>query len=244
MEQTAVNYQASDLVDNNKRVALFTDTEEDGVTMGDLWESQAPEFGYEIAYRAEFPVGTTDFSQYIQEAKDADTDVMIAQVTPPDAAALWKQMKSLGYQPVTAWPEKGGAVGFPGAVGALAEGSTVFGYWTPTNGNVGGQELYDTVKDEYGEGTAAHGYLASYAMVQVMADAISRAGSTDPEAINEALAETEGLDTVLAEITLDDDNRAVLPVSAVQWQGDRQVTVWPEDQATGEFLAPVPGLAK
>ena len=243
-EQTAVNFQTSDLVDNNKRVALFTDTEEDGVTMGDLWESQAPEFGYSIAYRAEFPVGTTDFSQYIQEAMDADTDVMIAQVTPPDAAALWKQMKALGYQPVTAWPEKGGSVGFSGAVGELAEGSTVFGYWTPTNGNVGGQELYDAVKDQFGDGTATHGYLASYAMVQVLADAISRAGSTDPEAINEALAQTDGLDTVLADITIGDDNRAVIPVSAVQWQGDRQVTVWPEDQATGEFLAPVPGLAK
>ena len=80
--------------------------------MGALWESQAPKYGYTIAYRAEFPVGTTDFSQYIQKAKDANADVMIAQVIPPDAAALWKQMKALGYAPKTAWPEKGGTTGF------------------------------------------------------------------------------------------------------------------------------------
>jgi branched-chain amino acid transport system substrate-binding protein len=66
---------------------------------------------------------------------------MIAQVTPPDAAALWKQMKDLGYHPVTAWPEKGGTVGFPKAVGPLAEGASVFGYWGPNNGSVSGQAL-------------------------------------------------------------------------------------------------------
>ena len=67
---------------NNKRVALFTDTAEDGAAMGALWESQAPKYGYTIAYQAQFPVGTTDFSQFIQKAKDADADVMIAQVDP------------------------------------------------------------------------------------------------------------------------------------------------------------------
>ena len=228
---------------NNKRVALFTDTAEDGKAMGALWESQASEYGYTIAYRAEFPVGTTDFSQFIQEAKDADADVLIAQVIPPDAAALWKQMSALQYTPVTAWAEKGGSVGFPQAIGPLAEGAAVHGYWSPANGNVGGQELYDAVKATYGEGQATHGFIASYAVVQIMADAIERAGSTDPDAINEALASTEDLDTVLANITIDDDNRAVIPVSALQWQGDAQVTVWPEDQATGTFQAPAAGLA-
>src|SRR3954451_17260056 len=181
VDQTAVDFQASDLVQTNKKVALFTDTEEDGTAMGDLWERQAPKYGYTIAYHAQFPVGTTDFSQYIQKAKDAGADVLIAQLIPPDAAALWKQMHALAYSPVTAWAEKGGTVGFPQAVGPLAEGASVFGYWTSTNGNVGGQELYDAIKAKYGDGQAAHGFIAGYAMVQVMADAISRAGSTDPD---------------------------------------------------------------
>lgn len=243
IEQTAVNFQASDLAQTNKRVALFTDTAEDGQAMGALWESQAADYGYEIAYRAEFPVGTTDFSQFIQEAKDADADVLIAQVIPPDAAALWKQMSALGYAPVTAWAEKGGSVGFPQAVGPLAEGASVHGYWSPANGNAGGQELYDSIKGTYGEGQAAHGFIASYAMVQLMADAISRAGSTDPDAINEALASSQDIETVLAKISIGDDHRGVIPVSALQWQGGRQVTVWPADQATSTLVAPVPGLA-
>lgn len=243
VEQTAVNFEASDLVTTNKKVALFTDTGEDGKAMGALWESQAPKFGYEIVSRAEFPVGTTDFSQFIQEAKDADAEVMIAQVIPPDAAALWKQMKALGYAPKTAWPEKGGTVGFPQAAGDVADGASVFGWWSPGNGNVGGQEVYDANKAEYGDGLATQGVVAAYSMVQIVADALERAGSTDPDDINEALAATKDLDTVWAKITIDENHRAVIPPTAVQWQGDSQVTVWPADEATGTMVSPPPGLA-
>ncbi len=244
VEQTAVNFQASDLVPNNKKVALFTDTGEDGKAMGALWESQASKFGYTIAYRAEFPVGTTDFSQFVQKAKDTGADVMIAQVIPPDAVALWKQMKALGYQPKTAWPEKGGTVGFADAAGPLAEGASVFGWWTPTNGNTGGQAVYDANKAQFGDGLGSQTVVSSYAMVQVIADAIARAGSTEPDAINKALGETKDLATVLAKITIGTDHRAVIPASAVQWQGKNQPTVWPADQSTAKLEAPVSGLAK
>lgn len=242
-EQTLVNFKASDLVQTNKKVALFTDTEEDGKAMGGLWEAQAPAAGYQVVYRAEFPVGTTDFSQFIQKAKDAQAEVMIAQVIPPDAAALWKQMKSLGYAPKTAWPEKGGTVGFPQAAGPTADGASVFGWWSPTNGNVGGQKVYDANKATFGDGLGTQAVVASYAMVQVLADAVTRAGSTDADKVNAALGETKDLDTVWAKITIGPDHRGVVPATAVQWQGDAQVTVWPKEQATGEFKAPVPGLA-
>jgi branched-chain amino acid transport system substrate-binding protein len=232
-EQTLANFKASDLVTTNKKVALFTDTEEDGKAMGALWEKQAPSAGYEVVYRAEFPVGTTDFSQFVQKAKDSGAEVMIAQVIPPDAAALWKQMKSLGYAPKTAWPEKGGTTGFPQAVGDIAEGASVFGWWTPGNGNTGGQAVYDANKAKYGDGLGAQGVVASYAMVQIVADAITRAGSTDADKVNAALAATKDLDTVLAKITFGADHRAVVPTSVVQWQGANQPTVWPADQATG-----------
>ena len=243
VEQTAVNFQASDLVSTNKKVALFTDTEEDGKAMGALWESQAPKYGYTIAYRANFPVGTTDFSQFVQKAKDSGADVVIAQVIPPDAVALWKQMKALSYQPKTAWPEKGGTVGFADAAGPLAEGASVFGWWTPTNGNTGGQAVYDANKAKFGDGIGSQAVVASYGLVQIVADALTRAGSTDPAAVNTALGQTKDLPTVYAKITIGEDHRAVVPVSAVQWQGKNQPTVWPAAQATAKFLSPVPGLA-
>ena len=243
VEQTAVNFQASDLVENNKKVYLFMDTEEDGKAMGALWEAQAGKYGYTIVGRSDFPPGTTDFSQFVQKAKASGADVVIAQVIPPDAVALWKSMKALKYQPKTAWPEKAGTVGFNQSAGPLAEGASTFGWWAPKNGNVGGEAVYEANKAQFGEGLGTAGVISSYAMVQVMADAISRAGSTDPDAINKALGETKDLPTVLAKITMGADHRGVIPVNAVQWQGAAQPIVWPADQATAKMLAPVPGLA-
>jgi branched-chain amino acid transport system substrate-binding protein len=241
-QQTAVNFQASGLTTTNKKVALFTDTEEDGKAMGALWESEAPKYGYTIAYRAQFPVGTTDFSQFIQKAKDSGADVMIAQVIPPDAVALWKQMKALKYSPKVAFPEKGGAFGFDQALGDVAEGACVFGWWSSTNGNVDGQAVYDTAKAKYGDGLGAQGIVATYAVVQIVADALSRAGSTDPTAVNKALSQTKDLATVLAKITFGPDHRSVLQATMTQWQRAAQLTVWPAGQATAKLVAPVPGL--
>ena len=80
----------------NKRVVLFTDTDPDGITMGKLWAPNAPKYGYKVVAHESFPEGTTDFSSYIQAAQSAHAEVLIAQMIPPDAAALWKQMKASG----------------------------------------------------------------------------------------------------------------------------------------------------
>ena len=77
-----------------------------------------------------------------------------------------------------------------------------------------------------------------------MADALHRAGSVDPDALNKALASTKDLDTVWAKITIGKDHRAVIKPTAVQWQGNAEVTVWPADQATGKLVSPPPGLAR
>lgn len=244
LEQTTVNYLASDEVKTNKKVALFTDTEQDGKAMGALWQSAAPKYGYTIAYHASFPVGTTDFSQFIAKAKAADAQVMIAQVTPPDAAALWKQMKALGYAPKTAWAEKGGTVGFPQTAGAAAEGASVFGWWSAKNGNVGGQAVYDANKAKFGDGLGTQGVVAAYSMVQIVADALHRAGSTDPKKLDEAIGATKDLKTVWAPITMQKNNRAIIKPTAVQWQGNSEVTVWPADEATGKLQSPPAGLTK
>jgi branched-chain amino acid transport system substrate-binding protein len=71
-QQTQLAFQTANLTNTNKRVALFTDTEQDGITMGKLWLQKAPQSGYQIAYHATFPVGTTNFSSQIAAAQAAN----------------------------------------------------------------------------------------------------------------------------------------------------------------------------
>ena len=239
-QTTALSFQSADAVPTNKKVALFTDTEEDGEAMGALWEQAAPQHGYEIVSRAKFPVGTTDFSQYIREAQTAGAEIVIAQMIPPDGAALWKQMKSLQFAPKVAYCEKCSAVGWPEAVGELAEGTAIFGWWAPELGYPGSEELFATLEPTFGNNQATQAAVASYAVVEVLAAAFEAAGSTDPDAVNAALGQLE-LETVVGPIDFADDNSATLPAFMTQWQGPAMPIVFPAEKASAEFVAPAVG---
>ena len=118
---TKLQFDVADTVNTNKKVELFTDTEQDGQVIGALWSQNAPEMGYKDVYHATFPVGTTDFSSFINKAKASGAQIVTTQMVPPDGVALWKQMKSLGYVPKLAFCEKCGNNGgwgqSPGSAG-------------------------------------------------------------------------------------------------------------------------------
>ena len=128
-QQTTTQYLATNEVKTNKRVVLFTDTDPDGITMGELWAQNAPKFGYKVVAHESFPEGTTDFSNYIGTPRQ-QAEVLIAQMIPPDATALWKQMKSAGYDPKVAYCEK---CSYQSAWGNRSARSPM-APWSPTSG--------------------------------------------------------------------------------------------------------------
>jgi branched-chain amino acid transport system substrate-binding protein len=237
---TALDFQSAALVNTNKKVALFTDTEDDGVVIGKLWTQEAPKYGFKIAYRAQFPVGTTDFGQYIKKAKAAGADVMLAIMIPPDAIALWKQMKALGWAPKIASCQKcSHTAAWPQALGPLAAGAMQMGWWDPGMGHPGTdriQELFKNVKLIDRQHIAAN-----YAITKVLLDAISRAGSSDPAKINEALR-TTNLDTVLGPIKFDDKNTSTLKAFMNQWQGSDVKRIYPPGDGAAAPVSPMPGF--
>lgn len=243
LQMTSTQFQASDLVPTNKKVVLFTDTEEDGVVMGRLWEEKAPKFGYTIAYHAKFPVGTTDFSQYIQKAKQVGAQVLIAQMVPPDAAALWKQMKALHYQPVVAFCEKcGNSIAWPKALGPLAEGTMAVNWWSPELGLPRTQEFLKEFEPKIGGVSSDLSIVvAAYSAARVLLDAIDRADSLDPDAINKQIAATD-YDAPIGHIKFASDHTYGIPVVVAQWRGLNMELVWPADKAKTKIVYPVPGL--
>lgn len=241
-EMTDQQFLTADLVPTNKRVALFTDTEDDGVVMGGLWEEKAPDFGYEVAYRAEFPVGTTEYTSFIREAQAAQAEVVIAQMIPPDALALWKQMKALGYAPQVAFAEKAAAAdAFAAELGPIAEGTLVTHGWTD-RGDEATAALLEEYGGEYGEAADMANFMLSYTAASVLIDAVERAGSTDPDAVNEAIAATDGSYPVGDVRFADDHTYAVTPAVAQIGGGSRANVYHPDGLGVSPLVAPAPGL--
>jgi branched-chain amino acid transport system substrate-binding protein len=237
-EATKLSFKTADLTTTNKKVALFTDNEADGVVMGGLWEKNAPAMGYDVVYHAKFPVGTTSYSSFINKAKSAGAQIVIAQMVPPDGIALWKQMKSLNYSPKLAFCEKCGASsGWLKALGPLAEGTGVFLSFTPDNPE--GKSTVDALRQKFPATADLSIAVNADTAAQVLFDAIRAAGSTDPDKVNDAIGKTDK--TYASGPVKFTDNAAPLKTNMLQWQGDDTVQVYPEVEGK-KLEAPIKGL--
>lgn len=240
-EMTALQFKVADLTDTNKKVALFTDNAEDGTVMGALWEETAPEMGYEIAYRATFPVGTTDYTSYINELKASGAEILISQMIPPDAMALWKQLKAAGVGLKLAFAEKAASsAAWPGELGEIADGTIVTDFFLPS-ANERGAELKEMWAEEVGYNVEASGAVLAYSAAKVLTDAIARAGSVDPSVINEAISQTSGLYPSGYDIEFGEDHAFRIEPVAQQWAGRDGNQVFPVVEGVS-LAVPVAGL--
>lgn len=243
-QMTDTQFQAADLVETNKKVALFTDQEEDGIVMGGLWADKASSFGYEIVSHGQFPVGNTNFSAQVAEAKAADADVVIAQVIPPDGIALLREMKAQAYVPEVMFLEKAGNTGgFVELSDGLAEGILAANWFAEGIGTDREAEFIETFSDDAGGVNSDLGTIVyGYSIAKLLADAIAAAGSTDPAAINDAIGAISGTYPA-GPIAFDDDHAAALTAVQTQWHGADQLLVFDGEQAAGQdIVTPVPGL--
>jgi branched-chain amino acid transport system substrate-binding protein len=234
LQMTRTQFLASDLVDTNRRVALFTDFEEDGVVMGALWEETASDFGYEIVYHAEFPVGIGVFAEQVAEARAADADVVIAQVMAPDGRALLEAMRDGGYSPKLVFLEKAGNTGaWPRITGGLGEGTLAANWFAEGIGTLREAEFVDRYRERFGGvdsnlGEVVLGYTAAAALL----DAIERAGSTEPSAINASIGATSG-EYPAGWVEFDAAHASAQPAVVTQWQGTDMVLVMHADGSPG-----------
>lgn len=242
-QMTTTQFLTSSEVPTNKKVVLFTDTDPDGLVMGKFWAQTAAKFGYKVVAHESFPEGTTDFSNYIASAKSAGAEVLIAQMIPPDAAALWKQMKADGYVPKTAFCEKCSYQSAWGTtLGSLANGTMVADVWSPVFKYPGWQQVLAT-KSYFGnkQGPGTSGVASAYTCAKVLLDAIARAGSTSGPAINQALSQTNGT-YALGPVKFNSQNFSAVKAFQTQWRDGSTVIVWPKVSGGSSVQAPVQGL--
>ena len=213
--------------------------------MGGLWEEFAPDFGYEIVYRAEFPVGTTNYASQVAEAMAADADIVIAQVIPPDGIGLLREMKASGYQPELVFIEKAGNTGgWTTITEGLGEGTLAANWFAEGMGTPREAEFIDTYGAELGGVDSNLGVIVyAYTAARVLLDAIEAADSTSAIAINAAIGATNG-EYPAGPVSFDEGHASPQPVVQTQWQGNDMVLVMFPDGTSGpaDLITPNAGL--
>lgn len=190
----------------NKVAGVFASDDPDGIGWYGLFPGALEEYGLTVVGADEklglFPMGTTDFTPIIKKWKDANVEILWGNCDAPDFGTLWRQCHAQGFKPKIATVGRAPLFYVDAASwgGDLPWGVGVEVWWSedlPADQCPGiGGTTAKSLAERWGEATGqplnpgiGHGYFA----VQVMLDAIERAGSLDADAINKAISETDML---------------------------------------------------
>jgi branched-chain amino acid transport system substrate-binding protein len=218
------------------RVGIFAEATDWGEELGAGWTEEAAKHGYEIVFHETYAPGTTDFSDLIFKAQEAGVQALLSLPTPPDGFALFKQMGELGWKPEFSLVVRAADVPTWNDLGAVGDGVFLSAGWHPALGYPGIEPMNQRHIDE--EGRPADPVVGgAYSIVQILADAIERAGTLDREAIRDAIAATD-LDTVAGHITFREDGTSPITNPLMQRQDGSVQLIWPAEAATAEIRYP------
>ncbi len=222
-----------------RRLAIFRERTDWGNELGDIWTARSRENGYEVVLLADYTPLSRDFSDIILRAKNAGAEAVFSVPTPPDGIALIRQMKELDFNPkVIMMIRAADAVSWSQGLGKDGDAVLLAPGWHHALRFPGVREL--NAKHEQRFGRPADVIVGpAYACVQIVANAIERAGKLDPVAIRDAMA-TTNLQTVIGPVRFRPDGTGIVPTVFVQWQAGKQQIVWPKDLGGVRFLYPVP----
>jgi len=124
------------------------------------------------------PLGQVrDFSPYIAKIRAANADTIITGNWGTDLVLFVRAARDAGLT-ANMYTYYAGVIGTPTAMGSSgADRVRQVSYWHPNIDKYPGEAIYDDFKKRFGEEWYT---LASYTSVTMLAEAIRRAGSTDP----------------------------------------------------------------
>jgi branched-chain amino acid transport system substrate-binding protein len=196
--------------------------------------------GMQVVYQEAYPKGNTDFSALLTKVRAANPDVIAAGTYFDDAVALTRQMKELNVNPKMYGVTVGGDL--PEFYDVLKQNAEfIYGatQWEHTLPYPGNQEFFDAYKKEFNHEPSYHS-AAGYAGCIIYAEAVKRAGSLDADKVREQLLKLE-MKTMFGEYKVDADGyQTAHKMVTFQWQGEKKVTVWPDDLAQAKPRFPTP----
>jgi branched-chain amino acid transport system substrate-binding protein len=207
-----------------------------------------PKAGLRVLDHIRFNPDTTDFTPIFHQIEDAHPDAIVTGIS------------HVGVQPTVQWHDQQ----VPTPMFGVSAQATTSAFWKDTNGASEGIitataatpdvaltpvtiPFAEAYIKKHGVTPAYVGYSA-YDMVHVIAEAIKRVGgSTDPDKLVTALEATDHVGTMGRIQFYGRENQfthamkygpGLVTMVAIQWQGGKQVCVWPADKCNSKITFP------
>jgi branched-chain amino acid transport system substrate-binding protein len=221
-----------------------------GKTIADVQKARLEEKGVKVAGVGAHNFRATDLTDVVLRARRTNADVWVQTGYVPDTNLLLKTAREQGYKPAAIMTVgTGDTFETLEALGAdYLEGVFVVSYPRPDISEKyapGASGYLDAYRKAYNRDPIAPQSLAAYGGLLLMLDAVQAAGSTEPAKVRAAAAAMDkpmGSYPTGFGAKFDDkfQNARAQPV-VIQWQGGKQVTVFPvEARRPGVALRNVP----
>ena len=240
-----------------KTVAIFTDRAAIGQELIRCVDLFKDEYGLELVASVDYTSNATDLSAQVLALKQANPDAILCDSYIGDATLFIQTLKEQNYSPKMIVAKANGFTdpSFITNLGAISNGVASVVEFNPDL--VNGVEINDEFKAEYGVDMNGHS-AESYTVVWLFKTAIEAAGSTEGEAVKEALANLDikgefpgGRKIILPydEIKFENYDLAGEPhyrdntsasVAIAQIQDGQWKTVWPFDFTDTKIVYPAP----
>ncbi len=210
------------------------------------------QFGWENLGTEAYPTGSSDFSAGLSKAKSKGAQVILPVFDMAQSGILLKQWQQMRIPAMVAGfisPMAGPGAWkiFEGKIGGLLNTTFEIGSAIPTEKYAPAKKFYDDYAAKYGAPMeAGHGPAPSYDSVYILAEAIERAGTLDPDKLVAEIKKTDRAG-VIGRIKFDEGNQVIYgndPTQTAcgcifQWTDDgKRVIVFPEALAEGKVKLP------
>jgi branched-chain amino acid transport system substrate-binding protein len=220
-----------------------------GTSVAQLEMAQAGQAGWQLAAEIPYLADTTDVQAEVESLLASDASLVMQSSYASDAILFMQTYKEMGYRPQAILAMNAGFIS-PAFVDTLGDDANYVLSRDVWALDIAGErqlvgEVNELYREQYGTNLTGNSARAFTGLV-VLADAINRAGSTDPEEIRQALHATdipaEQLIMPWEGVRFDPATGQNVLASGiiVQIQDQAYHTVWPWHVASRELIWPMP----
>ncbi len=231
-------------------IAIVNENTDYGTSVADSIIEEAKKANIPVSIRIPYSASSTDVSAQVLQLKEKNPDVVIFISYTADSILYMKTMKNLDYRPPMVIGDDSGFSdpSFIPAVMDVAQGVMNRSAWDigrPGSVTYKINEMYKAKTGRDLDDTSARNMQSFFAL----ADAINRAGSTDPEKIRVALTQTdlkpEQLMMGYQGVKFDQTGQNILAATyLIQLHGNKYELVWPDKAANAKLDWPMAGWTK
>ncbi|MDQ3624133.1 MAG: ABC transporter substrate-binding protein [Verrucomicrobiota bacterium] len=194
-----------------KRVAILTDVKQDySVGLSQFFKEHFTTNGGTIVSEQSYSSGDTDFSAQLTSIRGAAPEAILASGYYTEAGLIAKQARQLGLTVPLLGGDGWDSPSLVEVGGAAMEGNFFSNHFSPEDQSPIVQDFLKKVRAKYNVEADAMMALG-YDSAMLLADAIKRAGTTEPAKLRDAIATTKDFAGVTGTITINEQRNATKP---------------------------------